>query len=109
MHDVLQQAPFEAVFRVEGPIDPLREKLVTSMRCMVGPEGDITQTVESHAHRLDLPHPMLKPEELEAIKKMNFRGWETKVGCTVSKVGARVELRHITSLAGPDSCLICGV
>ncbi len=24
------------------PLDPLREKVVTSTRCMIGPEGDIT-------------------------------------------------------------------
>ena len=32
------------------------------------------------ANRLDLMVPMLKPEQMEAIKAMSFRGWETKVG-----------------------------
>ena len=32
------------------------------------------------ASRLDLHSPILKPEEMEAIKAMSFRGWETKVG-----------------------------
>ena len=31
------------------------------------------------ANRLDLMVPMLKPEQMEAIKAMSFRGWETKV------------------------------
>lgn len=72
---------FKQLFaQVTNPaIDPLREKLVTSMRCMVGPEGDITETVQGQAHRLDLPHPMLKPEEMAAIKAMNYEGWVTKV------------------------------
>lgn len=30
------------------------------------------------ASRLDLHSPILKPEEMEAIKAMSFRGWETK-------------------------------
>jgi glutamate synthase (NADPH/NADH) len=28
------------------PLDPLREKVVTSTRCMIGPEGDITDIVQ---------------------------------------------------------------
>lgn len=32
-----------------------------------------------HASRLELHSPILKPEEMEAIKAMSFRGWETKV------------------------------
>ena len=71
---------FKQLFaQVTNPaIDPLREKLVTSMRCMVGPEGDVSQTVQEQARRLDLPHPLLKPEEMEAIKAMSFRGWVSK-------------------------------
>ena len=34
------------------PLDPLREKVVTSTRCMIGPEGDITDIVQpGQAHR----------------------------------------------------------
>ena len=71
---------FKQLFaQVTNPaIDPLREKLVTSMRCMVGPEGDVTQTVQEQARRLDLPHPLLKPEEMEAIKEMSYKGWVAK-------------------------------
>ena len=29
------------------PLDPLREKVVTSMRCMIGPEGDVTSKVQA--------------------------------------------------------------
>jgi hypothetical protein len=28
------------------PLDPLREKVVTSTRCMIGPEGDVTSKVQ---------------------------------------------------------------
>nr|GEW31813.1 glutamate synthase 1 [NADH], chloroplastic isoform X1 [Tanacetum cinerariifolium] len=61
------------------PIDPIREKIVTSMECMVGPEGDLTETTEEQCHRLSLKGPLLSIEEMEAIKKMNFRGWRSKV------------------------------
>ena len=62
------------------PIDPLREKLVTSTRAMIGPEGDVTERGhEGHAARLELIQPFLKPEELQAFKHMDYRGWRTKV------------------------------
>ncbi|VFQ67556.1 unnamed protein product [Cuscuta campestris] len=61
------------------PIDPIREKIVTSMECMVGPEGDLTETTEEQCHRLSLKGPLLSIEEMESIKKMNYRGWKSKV------------------------------
>ncbi|CAI7849645.1 unnamed protein product, partial [Closterium sp. NIES-53] len=61
------------------PIDPIREAVVTSTECMVGPEGDLTETTEEQAHRLSLKGPLLTPEETEAMKKMDHRGWRTAV------------------------------
>ncbi|TQD94589.1 hypothetical protein C1H46_019834 [Malus baccata] len=61
------------------PIDPIREKVVTSMECMIGPEGDLTETTEEQCHRLSLKGPLLTIDEMEAIKKMNYRGWRCKV------------------------------
>ncbi|XP_059428509.1 glutamate synthase [NADH], amyloplastic isoform X2 [Corylus avellana] len=61
------------------PIDPIREKIVTSMECMIGPEGDLTETTEEQCHRLSLKGPLLSIKETEAIKKMNYRGWRSKV------------------------------
>ncbi|KAK1275173.1 hypothetical protein QJS04_geneDACA011050 [Acorus gramineus] len=61
------------------PIDPIREKIVTSMECMIGPEGDLTETTEEQCNRLVLKGPLLSIEEMEAVKKMNYRGWRSKV------------------------------
>lgn len=61
------------------PIDPIREKIVTSMECMIGPEGDLTETTEEQCHRLSLKGPLLSIEETESIKKMNYRGWRSKI------------------------------
>ncbi|CAA2988748.1 Glutamate synthase [NADH], amyloplastic [Olea europaea subsp. europaea] len=49
------------------------------MECMVGPEGDLTETTEEQCHRLSLKGPLLSIDEMEAIKKMNYRGWRSKV------------------------------
>ncbi|EIE24001.1 glutamate synthase, NADH-dependent [Coccomyxa subellipsoidea C-169] len=62
------------------PLDPLREKVVTSTRCMIGPEGDITDIGKPcQARRLELMQPILRPAEMEAFKNMDLRGWSTKV------------------------------
>ncbi|XP_021729067.1 glutamate synthase 1 [NADH], chloroplastic-like isoform X1 [Chenopodium quinoa] len=61
------------------PIDPIREKIVTSMECMIGPEGDLTEMTELQCHRLSLKGPLLTIEEMEAVKKMDYRGWRSKV------------------------------
>lgn len=61
------------------PIDPIREAVVTSTECMIGPEGDLTEVVETQCHRLSLKSPLLRLEEMEAIKKMNYKGWKSYV------------------------------
>ncbi|KAH7853867.1 hypothetical protein Vadar_007472 [Vaccinium darrowii] len=61
------------------PIDPIREKIITSMECMIGPEGDLTEIGEEQCHRLSLKGPLLSIEQMEAIKKMDYRGWRSKV------------------------------
>lgn len=43
-------------------IDPFREAIVTSLRCFVGPEGDITVSLPGHARRLELEQPVLSIE-----------------------------------------------
>ncbi|XP_058206170.1 glutamate synthase 1 [NADH], chloroplastic-like isoform X1 [Rhododendron vialii] len=61
------------------PIDPIKEKIVTSRECMIGPEGDLTETCEEQCHRLSLKGPFLSIKQMEAIKKMDYRGWRSKV------------------------------
>ena len=61
------------------PIDPIREAVITSTECMVGPEGDLTTSAESQCNRLSLKSPLLTLEEMEAMKKIEHRGWRTKV------------------------------
>ncbi|KAL6762553.1 hypothetical protein V8C86DRAFT_1824990 [Haematococcus lacustris] len=76
---------FKQLFaQVTNPaIDPFREAVVTSLRCFIGPEGDVTELGEAHAHRLDLAQPVLRLHELQAIKDMAHRGWRTQViDCT---------------------------
>ncbi|ORX71905.1 glutamate synthase [Linderina pennispora] len=41
------------------PIDPIREKIVMSLRCHVGPEGNLLEVSEQQTHRLSLDSPVL--------------------------------------------------
>ncbi len=70
---------FKQLFaQVTNPaIDSIREEVVMSLECYIGPEGNLLESTEQHAHRLRVPHPILDNEELAAIKHMNHRGWRT--------------------------------
>ncbi|CAB0001855.1 unnamed protein product [Nesidiocoris tenuis] len=61
------------------PIDPFREKVVMSLSCPIGPEGNILIPGASHCHRIFLPHPIISLPDLEVLKKNTHRGWKTAV------------------------------
>ncbi|ORX97575.1 glutamate synthase [Basidiobolus meristosporus CBS 931.73] len=52
------------------PIDPIRENIVMSLECYVGPEGNILEMNESQCRKLCLPSPVLSIEALNTIKSM---------------------------------------
>ncbi len=59
-------------------IDSIREEVIMSLECYIGPEKNLLETTEGHAQRLRLPHPILSNEELHALKGMDYRGWRSK-------------------------------
>ncbi len=71
---------FKQLFaQVTNPaIDSIREEVIMSLECYIGPEGNLLETTEEQCHRLLVPHPILTNEELAAIKSLNYRGWKTK-------------------------------
>lgn len=71
---------FKQLFaQVTNPaIDSIREEVVMSLECYIGPEGNLLETTEQHAHRLRVPHPILTNEELAALKHLDHRGWKSK-------------------------------
>jgi glutamate synthase (NADPH/NADH) large chain len=58
------------------PIDSIREEIIMSLECYVGPEGNLLETTPAHAERLRLRHPILTNEELAGIKNLDHRGWK---------------------------------
>ena len=65
---------------------------------MIGPEGDVTERGhEGHAKRLELIQPFLKPEELQAFKHMDYRGWRAQVRLTVLLSTVVTQLKRLIS------------
>jgi glutamate synthase (NADPH/NADH) large chain len=83
---------FKQLFaQVTNPsIDSIREEVIMSLECYIGPERNLLETTEEHAHRLRIPHPILSNEQLAALKHLNHRGWRSK---TIDITFARSEGR----------------
>ena len=71
---------FKQLFaQVTNPaIDSIREEVIMSLECYVGPEGNLLETSEAQAHRLSIPHPILTNEELASIRSLDFGHWTTR-------------------------------
>ncbi len=71
---------FKQLFaQVTNPaIDSIREEVVMSLRCSIGPEGNLLSDKAENAHRLVIDHPILTNEETAALKHCNHRGWTSK-------------------------------
>ena len=60
-------------------IDSIREEVVMSLECFIGPEGNLLETNEKQAHRLSLKHPILSNKQLQTIRNMDYKGLRSKV------------------------------
>ena len=71
---------FKQLFaQVTNPaIDSIREEMVMSLECYIGPEGNLLDTTEAQAARLRVPHPILNNGELAALKNIDQRGWKAR-------------------------------
>jgi glutamate synthase (NADPH/NADH) large chain len=75
------------------PIDSIREEIIMSLECYVGPEANLLETGPEHSNRLRLRHPILTNEETAAIKQMDHRGWRTRtIDMTFPRAGSRGSL-----------------
>ena len=71
---------FKQLFaQVTNPaIDSIREEVIMSLECYIGPERNLLETTEEHAGRLLIPHPILTNDELASIQAMDKNGWRTR-------------------------------
>ncbi|QDU57880.1 glutamate synthase-related protein [Aeoliella mucimassa] len=60
---------FKQLFaQVTNPaIDSIREEVIMSLECYIGPEQNLLESTAGHAHRLRLLHPFLSNEQLAAL------------------------------------------
>ncbi|KAI9671218.1 MAG: glutamate synthase [NADH] [Caeruleum heppii] len=62
------------------PIDPIREAMVMSLECYVGPQGNLLEMDASQCHRLLLPSPVLAIDEFNALMNVTklYPQWTVK-------------------------------
>lgn len=62
------------------PIDPIREAIVMSLECYVGPQGNLLEMNSSQCHRLLLPSPVLSLEDFYALSHITdlHHAWSVK-------------------------------
>jgi glutamate synthase (NADPH/NADH) large chain len=87
---------FKQLFaQVTNPaIDSIREEVVMSLECYIGPERNLLETTERHCRRLLIPHPILTNQELAAIKHIDRGSWRTKtIDICFSRSDGRTGLR----------------
>ena len=53
------------------PIDPIREAIVMSLECYVGPQGNLLEMDPSQCHRLLLPSPILEHSRVQCPEEMS--------------------------------------
>jgi glutamate synthase (NADPH/NADH) large chain len=72
---------FKQLFaQVTNPaIDSIREEVIMSLECYIGPERNLLETTPEHCHRLLVDHPILTNEEVATLKQLQHRGWTSKV------------------------------
>ena len=59
-------------------IDSIREEVIMSLQCHVGPEGNLLETTEGQCGRLLIRHPILRNPKLAALRDLDRRGWRTR-------------------------------
>lgn len=70
------------------PIDPIREEIVMSLECYVGPQGNLLEMKPDQCNRLLLKSPVLSSLELNAIKNIEkvYPKWSvTNIDITFDK------------------------
>ncbi len=72
---------FKQLFaQVTNPsIDSIREEVIMSLECYIGPEQNLLTATPEHCHRLLVDHPILTNEEIAALEHLDYQGWRSVV------------------------------
>jgi glutamate synthase (NADPH/NADH) len=92
------------------PIDPIRESIVMSLECYVGPQGNLLEMDSSQCGRLLLPSPILSIEEFNAMKNMStlYPEWTVKtIDLTFPKKdGIQGYIKHLDHICNEATAAI---
>jgi glutamate synthase (NADPH/NADH) large chain len=78
------------------PIDSIREEIIMSLECYIGPEKNLLGDGPAHCNRLRIRHPILKNEELVSLKEVSHKGWSSKtVDITYDLSSNKLELKQL--------------
>ena len=71
---------FKQLFaQVTNPaIDSIREEVVMSLECTIGPERNLLETTAEHCRRVLLPHPILSNREFAALANAGDAGFSCR-------------------------------
>ncbi|MGF1637097.1 MAG: glutamate synthase large subunit [Cyclobacteriaceae bacterium] len=69
------------------PIDPIRERLVMSLGTSFGSSKNLLDETPEHARQIYLPHPILKNEQLESLRNIDFTYFKSKTLDMTFEVG----------------------
>lgn len=58
------------------PIDPIRESIVMSLSCPIGPQGNLLQPNETNCARVVVREPVLSPKKFFTLTHLPHPGWE---------------------------------
>ena len=79
---------FKQLFaQVTNPaIDSIREEVIMSLECLIGPEGNLLENNRDNVKRLRDKNPILSNRDLSSIKDLSQGNWKTKtIDLTYSK------------------------
>ena len=88
--------------QVSNPaIDSIREKIVMSLECYIGPEGNLLEPSEKHANRILVENPILTNTAMFALKHLDYLNHKSKVIDITydKKVGLNKTIKDICRLA----------
>lgn len=92
------------------PIDPIRESIVMSLECYVGPQGNLLEMDPSQCGRLHLPSPILSIPEFNALKNMStkYPDWTVKtIDLTFpKKEGVAGYIKHLDHICNEATAAI---
>ncbi|KAJ2895576.1 glutamate synthase [Zalerion maritima] len=92
------------------PIDPIRESIVMSLDCYIGPQGNLLEMDSSQCGRLQLASPILTIEEFNSVKNISIihPDWTVKIIDLTFPKSAGVDgyIRHLDRICDEATAAI---